>query len=472
MTTDRPNIVVFLSDQQRPGTCGCYGQELDVTPVLDCMAAEGTVFDNCYSCQPVCGPARSSMQTGLYPTYLGTSINGQGLSTEEDTIAKALSRSGYETAYVGKWHLASDFSKGIILTKSPIPPERMGGYRDYIRVADALEMTSHGYDGYVYDRDGKRIDFKGYRTDCITDFAIEYLNNRNKERPFFLFISHIEPHQQNDRNCFEGPTGSKEKYKDYKVPSDLIDRKYPGDWKENYPDYLGQCNALDRNLGRVIESLKKNDLYDNTILIYSSDHGCHFRTMEGEYKRNSFEASIHVPLVITGGPFTGRGRVESMVSNIELAPTIVALTGSCMEENPFRVRTTFIDALEKDQEAVFFQISETECARGVRTHRWKYVVNAPHIQPVLPLTQGVSHKNYRELLTMARTDSNSYVEEYLFDLDNDIDERINLIDNAELDNVKDELRKILIDRMKMAGEKEPVIYPAWTILEKTYREEP
>ncbi|MDL2229205.1 sulfatase-like hydrolase/transferase, partial [Treponema sp. OttesenSCG-928-L16] len=260
----RPNIIVYLSDQQRPDTLGCYGQELDISPVLDSLAEDGVVFDNAFTPQPLCGPARACIQTGKYPNLTGCYINKIGLDPKEPTVAKYMARSGYETAYVGKWHLASNYKENLDYLHSAIPPERMGGYSDYLMVSEALEITSHGYDGHVFDKDGKRIDFIGYRTDCITDYAVHYLRNKTSDKPFFLFLSHIEPHQQNDRDRYEGPDGSKEKYKNYKVPEELLHGKYKGDWEENYPDYLGCCRKLDDNLGKLIATLKEKGLYDNT----------------------------------------------------------------------------------------------------------------------------------------------------------------------------------------------------------------
>ena len=120
-----------------------------------------------------------------------------------------------------------------------MPLERRGGYKDYWLAADVLEFTSHGYDGYMYDAGTcSAFDFTAYRVDCVTDFALDYLRTRTLQRPFFLFLSSIEPHHQNDHNRYEGPDGSKERFKDFVVPGDLVGTS--GDWRENYPDYLGR----------------------------------------------------------------------------------------------------------------------------------------------------------------------------------------------------------------------------------------
>lgn len=207
------NIIFYFTDQQRADTCGCYGQPLDITPNLDRLAKEGVKFEYAFSPQPVCGPCRALFQTGKYPTETGCFRNNIMLPAGIKTLADYIEEAGYETAYIGKWHLASDGElekpPTIDHTITPIPRELRGGYTGFWRTADVLEFTSHGYDGYVFDENDNRIDFKGYRADCITDLALDFFEERDAEKPFFMTISHIEPHHQNDRKCYEGPEGSK-----------------------------------------------------------------------------------------------------------------------------------------------------------------------------------------------------------------------------------------------------------------------
>lgn len=469
MENKKPNIIVYLSDQQRHDTLGCYGQELDVSPTLDKLAEEGVLFETAFTAQPVCGPARACLQTGKYPNLTGCYFNEIGLKPDEPTIAKTIAKAGYETAYIGKWHLASDFKNDIVMVKKPIPIERMGGYTDFVAVSEALELTSHGYDGYVFDENGKRMDFIGYRTDCITDYAVHYLQNKKSEKPFFMFLSHIEPHQQNDRNCYEGPDGSKERFKNYKVPKDLLNGKYKGDWEENYPDYLGCCRKLDDNLEKLILTLKELDMYENTIIIFSSDHGCHFKTQDGEYKRNCFESCLRIPLVIKGGPFVGGIRNNKIVSNIHLPATILSLAG--VEIPSDMVYQSLEDALDENSEwddTAFFQVSETDLGRGIRTRKWKYFVNAPHEQPLLKMDENFTTEKYYAMLEISRPDSDSYIEKCLFDLEADPFEKNNLVSVPELKSIREELAKRLCENMERAGEVIPKIFPAGTELPKRY----
>ena len=302
-----------------------------------------------------------------------------------------IEEAGYETAYIGKWHLASDGEleqkPTIDHTITAIPQELRGGYTGFWRASDVLEFTSHGYDGYIFDENNKRIDFEGYRCDCLTDMALEFFDQRNEEKPFFMTISHIEPHHQNDRNCYEGPIGSKEKYKDYEAPVDLA--TLGGNYKEEYPDYLGQCASLDENLGKLIAKLKEKNLYDNTVIIFVSDHGSHFLTRNrdehlngyDDYKRSMHDACLKVPFVIAGGPFKGGVNFEDIVSTASLPKTICALAG--VDVGNDMIGENLADVVEgklpERKNEAFAQISESRVGRCIRTPEYAYSVYAPGI---------------------------------------------------------------------------------------------
>ena len=174
----RKNIIFYFSDQQRWDTVN-----ETVTPNLMQLAKEGTLFENNFTCQPVCGPARACLQTGVYATQCGCYWNGIPLPESITPLAHYFNEAGYDTAYVGKWHLASDRLPGIgtHCEATPVPKEKQGEYR-YWRAADVLEFTSHGYDGYIFDGDGNKLDFTGYRADCINDFALEYLESGRRRQ--------------------------------------------------------------------------------------------------------------------------------------------------------------------------------------------------------------------------------------------------------------------------------------------------
>ena len=435
----RPNIIFYFSDQQRWDTVN-----EEATPNLMQLAREGIQFENSYTCQPVCGPARACLQTGMYATQCGCYWNGVPLPQTIRPMAEYFNEAGYETAYVGKWHLASDRlpNVGFHCEKTAIPKERQGGYKNWWRAADVLEFTSHGYDGYVFDAEGNQIDFKGYRADCINDFALEYLDQKTSDDPFFLFISQLEPHHQNDRHCYEGPKETLEKFRDYPIPPDLSFLE--GDYEKMYPDYMAAINRLDENVGRLVAKLKEKGLYENTILIYTSDHGSHFKTRNLEYKRSCHDSATHTPLIIRGGPFQGGKKEERLVSLIDLPPTMLDLAGipipkSYMGHSLVRE----LAGEEPERDCVFIQISESQCGRAIRTKQYKYSVRA------LAPTGYTIHR------------SPVYFEDYLYDLTKDPIEKNNLIKDRSYAFVRQKMKKLLLREMERAGEKKPVILPAY-----------
>ena len=424
----KDNIIFYFSDQQRFDTVNS-----EIMPNLMALADDGTFFENCYTCQPVCGPARASLQTGVYPTECGCHINGIPLRDDAKSLADYFNENGYDTAYIGKLHLSSGKNGGenIKCEKTAIPENRLWGYK-YFRGADVLEFTSHGYDGYVFDEKGNKIDFKGYRADRINDFAIEYIENHNDDKPFFLFISQLEPHHQNDHKRFEGPTEKVEKYKDYPIPEDLTHLK--GNYNEQYPDYLAAIESLDDNLGRLIDTLKKKGIYDNTTIIYTSDHGCHFKTRNAEYKRSCHDASIHIPLVIKGNGFE-KGKIEDkLVSLIDLPPTLL------YSANIFPPEYYQGEAIQEkgDYGFVFVQISESQCGRAIRTKDYTYSVSCAKLLS--------SH-------------SNIYFEDYLYDNTKDKAQKHNLIKSKEYDKIKKSLRTHLLNQIEKIEGKRPIILP-------------
>jgi arylsulfatase A-like enzyme len=185
-TKDRPNVIVFFTDQQRWDTTGVHGNPLELTPNFDRMAQQGTHLYNTFTCQPVCGPARSCLQSGLYATASGCYRNAIPLPENRKTIAHHFREGGYHTAYIGKWHLADE---------NPVPETKRGGY-DYWLASNVLELTSDAYHTTLYDNDNREVKLPGYRVDALTDAAIRYIDE-HRERPFFLFLSYLEPHHQN-----------------------------------------------------------------------------------------------------------------------------------------------------------------------------------------------------------------------------------------------------------------------------------
>jgi len=431
MAGRRPNVIVFFSDQQRWDTTGVHGNPMDLTPNFDAMAGRGTHVANSITCQPVCGPARSCLQTGLYATTTGCFKNSIPLPADSKTLAHYFSEAGYKTGYIGKWHLCDE---------EPVPKDKRGGY-DYWLASNLLEFTSDAYDLVMYDNDDQPRRLPGYRVDGQTDAMIRYIDEHQAE-PFFLFSSFIEPHHQNHLDDYPPPDGYRERYTGGWVPPDLA--ALGGSTHQHLGGYYGMVKRLDEALGRVLDTLKSLDLTDDTILLFTSDHGCHFKTRNSEYKRSCHESSVHVPTAIQGPGFTGGGRIAEMVSLIDLPPTLLDAAG--IEVPDLMQGRSILPLIRKEAEdwpeEAFIQISEAQVGRAVRTGRWKYGVDAPE-----------KHGG-------KDAGSERYEEQYLYDLQADPYELSNLIQSEAHQIVRDVMAERLVRRMTEAGEAAPEIVKA------------
>ncbi|GGD64272.1 sulfatase-like hydrolase/transferase [Paenibacillus nasutitermitis] len=425
----RPNVVVFFTDQQRWDTTGIHGNPLNLTPNFDRMAQQGTHIYHSFTCQPVCGPARSCLQTGKYATQSGCYRNGIPLPESELTLAHHFKAAGYQTGYIGKWHLADE---------EPVPVSKRGGY-EYWLGSNLLEFTSDTYRTVVYDNDNEPVHLPGYRVDAMTDAAIRFIDGKSSDAdPFFLFLSFLEPHHQNHLDDYPPPDGYREPYTGRWIPPDLA--ALGGSAHQHLGGYFGMVKRLDEALGRLLDALKSLGLDDQTIILFTSDHGNHFKTRNDEYKRSCHDSSIRVPTAITGPGFEGGGQLRSLVSLIDLPPTLLEAAGIAIPEE--MQGTSIVPLLrsqnERGQEEVFIQISESQVGRAIRTKRWKYGVTAADKDGWIDAS------------------SDRYQDQYLYDLLSDPYELSNLIGLESHHEVTEVLRKRLIRRMVAAGEQEPV----------------
>ena len=431
----QPNVLVFFTDQQRWDSLGAYGNPMGLTPNLDRMAAEGTRFVNAFTPQPVCAPARSSMQTGKYPTSTGVVRNGLLLKDNETTLPMLFSKRGYETGYIGKWHLGAG--------DDPVPLARRGGYDQFWVASNALEHTSVPYEGKMWDANSAPVEFKDeYRVDALTDQTVAFLRQK-RDNPFFLFVSHLEPHFQNSTNTFIAPKGYAERYKNnFYVPGDLA--PFHGDWKSQLPEYYGIVARIDEQFGRVMEELKAQGQLDNTIVVMTTDHGCHFRTRNAEYKRSCHDASTRIPLLVCGPGFQGGKVIEQLVSTVSLPATLLEATG--IPVDPGMQGASFMRLVRGEtagwRNEVYIQMREEALGRALRSEQWKYCVFDPTASdPSQPW-------------------SDHYVERHLYDLRSDPNEIVNLAGRSDMKEISAKLRERLIARIVEAGEPKPVITPA------------
>jgi arylsulfatase A-like enzyme len=437
----RPNIILVISDQFRADCLGVMGMNpMNLTPNLDRMASRGVLFRSAFSNQPVCAPARGSIFTGQYPTKHGVWKNGIGLPESATTLATTLRAQGYSANYIGKWHLAPGAGTQ---SAGPVALANRGGFADLWEAANALEHTSHAYEGDLYDGDGKPIHFSGqYRTDFMTGRAQRFL--RGAKSPFLLVLSYLEVHHQNDTDTFDPPKELAKRYLNPFIPPDL--RAYPGSWPTQLSDYYACVAKMDETVGTIRQTLADTGLASNTILAFVSDHGCHFKTRNTEYKRSPHEGSIHIPLIIEGPRFNRAIAIEELVSQVDLAPTLLDAAGIT---SPASMQgRTVLPLLDRRTEGwnneVYFEMSEFVTGRGLRTPQYTYAAIAPKV----PGWKAVPS-------------AEKYVDYVLYDNFGDPYQQVNLAGRAQYQQIAAQLRKRLIERIRDASGQEATIEPSW-----------
>ncbi|MGH9395820.1 MAG: sulfatase-like hydrolase/transferase [Terriglobia bacterium] len=455
-----PNLLMIIADQFRWDCVGAYGlNPMSATPNLSDMARRGVAFQNAVTNQPLCSPSRACLFTGQYATQTGVWKLGPGLRPDAVTLATILRDEGYTTNYIGKWHLAPNSSQNPA-SHGYVPPQYRGGFADLWEASNELELTSHPYEGTIWDGDGKPMHFQDvYRVDYLTGLAVKFLR-QPRDKPFFLVVSQLEPHFQNDANAFIPPKRYAGSFVNPFVPHDL--RFFPGDWQAQLPGYYGDIKSIDDSVGALLKTLDEQGALDHTIVMFISDHGCHFRTRNAEYKRSPHESSIHIPWVMQGPGFDHARMIPELVSMVDVSPTLLDAMGVKIPDS-MHGHTAFPlvnqghargHARETWPNEAFIQISESMVGRALRTAEWTYCVADRH---------GNGGKD----------SSSTHYEEYqMYNLASDPHQLLNLVgrhDNPELvhydgdqplPEVASHLRERLIARMVDAGEAAPEIEKA------------
>ena len=437
----QPNIILYLSDQFRADFVGANGRNPSAhTPNIDALAARGTNFTQAVTNQPVCAPSRSVLFTSRYATETGVWHNGLELDKSLPTLAGELRKAGYSSNLIGKWHLAlerpPEGSPGAVKAKD------RGGFLDLWEGANAIETTSHPYYGTIWDSDNQPITYQDeYRVDFLTDRAERFLRQK-PDKPFFLFISQLEPQQQNDMHQPIAPKGAAVRYLNCAAPEDL--RFYPGTWQAQLPDYYGCIESIDASVGRVRRILEEEHLSDNTIFIFLSDHGCHFMTRNQEYKRSTHNSSIHVPLIIDGPGFRGAQQIPELVGLIDVAPTVLEAVGlpvpASWKGRSLMPLLNDADARQSWVNQQLIQISESMTGRALRTPDWTYCI-----------ADTTGNKELRAA---------TYTEYQMYDQRADPHELVNLAGRMEYRAKADDLREQLKKLLAYAGEPVPEILEA------------
>lgn len=439
----RPNIILIISDQFRADNLGAMGMNpMGLTPNLDAMARRGVLFRSAIASQPVCAPARACLFTGQYAEKNLVWKNGPGLQTDAVTVATTLRQAGYTANYIGKWHLAPNDHTPA--TWGPVAPEHRGGFLDLWEAANVFEFTSHPYEGNLYDANGKPIHFSGiYRTDFLTGRGVRFLKNPGN-KPFFLVMSYLNVHHQNDVDKYIPPKELVGKYKNFFVPQDL--RPLPGSWPSQLSDYYGCVASIDDAVGTLRRTLVEQGLDKNTIVMFLSDHGCHFKTRNTEYKRSPHESSIHIPLVAQGPGFDRAANIHELVSHVDIAPTLLEAAGVSI---PGTMQgRSFLPVVEGRPERwrneVYIHVSEYMTGRVLRTPQWTYAAGVP-----------------KRPGGKAEPESDRYVEYMLYDLFADPFQHVNLVGRTETKEISAKLRGRLLERIVEAGGTRPAIEPPY-----------
>jgi arylsulfatase A-like enzyme len=312
MSRPKPNLLFIFADQLRASSVGYAGEEAVRTPNIDAFAESGTVYTNAVSMLPVCGPYRGSLITGRTPLSTGLVINDVALKTTETSIGHCFKQAGYDTAYIGKWHLDGPDRPALV----PPGPRRQGF--DYWMGAN----FEHNYDrSYYTDNAGDRQLWEGWDAVAQTDDTIRYLQNRDGDNPFCLFLSWGPPHHP------------------YRLVPDEYLEKYDPDAIEgrpNCPDiprqdlwgYYAQTTFLDDQFQRLLDTIAELGLADDTIVVFTSDHG-DMHGSHGLYKKQwPWNEAIKVPFVIRyPGSVPEGARVEEPINVIDVMPTLLGLAG-------------------------------------------------------------------------------------------------------------------------------------------------
>lgn len=316
----KPNIVFILADQWRASATGYAGDPNVRTPNLDKLAGKSVNFRNAVSVCPVCTPYRASLMTGRYPTSTGMFLNDAHLPPSELCIGDALSSAGYKTAYIGKWHLDGHGRH------SYIPPERRRGF-EYWKAAEC----DHNYNNshYYTGNSEEKMFWDGYDVFAQTKDAQQYLTSKaNQDEPFALFVSYGTPH-------FPHHTAPEE-YKAHYLPENIkLPINVPEPMKEvaaqEAQGYYAHCEALDKNIGDLLNTLDELGLSENTILVFTSDHG----EMLGSHgvrpkaKQVPLRESAGVPFLLRYPVGLGNNSkiVDMPITTPDIFPTLFGLAG-------------------------------------------------------------------------------------------------------------------------------------------------
>jgi arylsulfatase A-like enzyme len=335
----RPNLIYVFADQLRYSSCGYAGDEYARTPNMDAMAAQGCNLHQAISSTPVCAPYRASLMTGKYQSSTGMVINEIRLSPEHQCIGHSLTNAGYNTAYIGKWHLwANQLGHHNLIRNGFVPP---GPYRlGFDNFWEAYNFNHIYYRSPYFNEDATPHIRKQYEPDGQTDVAVDFLKKAaQKDEPFALFLSWGPPHSP----WGQGNVHPKyaELFRNISIPLapnySTVSDPYADNWQKLPPDfdstirddirtYYAQVANLDWNLGRIMKSLDENGIADDTILVFTSDHGEMFGSHGRHGKLIFYEEAARIPFLVRW-PNKIRAKAVSdvLLGTPDIMPTLLSM---------------------------------------------------------------------------------------------------------------------------------------------------
>jgi arylsulfatase A-like enzyme len=423
-----PNIIFILADDHRYDFMGFMNKVPELqTPGMDRMAREGVHIQNAFVSTALCSPSRASILSGQYTHHHQVVDNQSPIADSVRFFPEYLQTAGYQTAFVGKWHMGHEDDKPRKGFDYWVSFKGQGVYYN-------PELNVNGAQ--------KQFSDSSYISDILTDYAVDFVQGRDKEKPFFLYLSHKGVHAEfHPAKRHDGvykdikiayppsmfPPGDKRgtndstTYNYREVPQWVKDQRYSWhgvDYMYHgaipfdtfYQKYCETLLGVDESIQTVLKYLEENDLVENTIVIYMGDNGFSF----GEHglidKRHAYEESMRVPLLVMGAGINAGAKVSEMIQNIDIAPTILSYAGVTVPEN--MDGQSFKPLLEGKQ------ISWRD------TIGYEYFWERPF--PQTPTTYAIRTERYKYIRYHGVWDNNEF-----FDLQNDPHEMRNLIRSPE-----------------------------------------
>jgi len=397
-----PNLVYIFADQLRRQSVGFGGEPRALTPNLDRLATQGVTFANAVSNMPVCAAHRASLFTGKYPSSTGMVINELRMNPDHRAIGHVLTEAGYETGYIGKWHLWSNRAGHHEEAESSYMPPEMKDYRlGFDGDWAAYNFNHEYYKAFYFGDSPERVWIDGYEPDAQTDMAERFIRDKaGGGKPFALFLSYGAPHDP------WRPDNVPEKFLrmfddvDFPLPeswSDVPDPHMdrftdPKQWlefyKPNMPDfmriYYAMTASLDANIGRLTRALEELGIAGDTIVVFSSDHGEMFGAHGRVQKLTFYEEAVRVPFLVRWPGRVPAGSVQdACLGTPDIMPTLLGLLALPAPEGVEGMDLSLIARGRKGPEPpdAFLQGMGHTCLwvdgfewRGIRDRRYTYAV--------------------------------------------------------------------------------------------------